>query len=253
MKKIILFCIACTVFLSQWFAYDIQPGDNALLNTIYNKIDEKTQSNPDSMVKLYNALPYLTLKYATSEKDYYFLDKIKEYLTERLFAATNSSQFICFHEYVQNNDTVTISYDLVTDEWKNISLSKGEYTLQETNDILFNPGNWKFIQWIEYEVLWLTQWARKWVEIQARNAYWSHEKSLVVALPRHEVEKISSELLEIDQRIHMYVIYQWNAVKMQGFIKNIWTESVLIDFNEPLAWHALLWVLKVESLFKHCN
>lgn len=253
MKKLTLLLIASLLFIGSWFAYEVQPWDNALLTKIYDRIDAKFVSSHNDLLAVEQSMDYIMLRYGTSDKNTYFLEKIQNYLREKLYRATDASVFVCLDAVVQNNDTVTISYSLMTEEWITISLSKGEYTMMETTEILFNPGNWQLIEWINEEVLWLSEWKTTWVAISHRDAYGWYVDWLRIVLPRQAVEQISQDALVIDQRVHMNIELNWKTVKKEGFIKEIGTESVLVDFNEPLAWHWILWTITVESLFKNCN
>lgn len=253
MKKTLLLLIIGLFFTTPAFTYDIQPWDNALLTKIYDRIDEKMIADYDDMLVLEQSMDYLMLRYGNSEKNEYFLTKIHDYLRERLYRATSSSTFVCINEHTQNNDTVTISYNLTTEEGKNISLSKGEYTLQETTDLLFNPGKWSVPEGVEEAVLWMKLYETTWVAISHRDAYGSHDWHLLIELPRQAVEEISPQTLEIDQRVTMNILVWWKTMKKEWFIKEITIESVLVDFNEPLAGHGLLWVITIEWLFKSCQ
>lgn len=253
MKKLFLMFFVFMLLVSTWFAYDVQPWDNALLTKIYDRIDEKMITDHHDLLMLEDSMNYLMMKYWTTEKNRYFLEKIQEYLIERLYYATTSSTFVCLQENVQNNDTVTITYMLTTEEWKTISLSKWEYTLEETAPLLFNPGSGNLIEWIETSVLWMKVNERKWVDISYRNAYWSYAEALVIKLPRQLVEQISEHELAVDQRVHMSILIDGKLVKKEGFIKEIGTESVIVNFNKPLAWHDITGMIKLENLFKHCS
>ncbi len=253
MKKILLSLLVLPVFFWTWFTYEVQQWDNTLLTKIYDQIDNKLVTHPQSLVLIDENMPQLQVKYWTSEKNTYFLTKIWDYIKERLYVWVDADSFVCLQEKVQNQDTVTISYNLMTEEWINISLSKWEYTLQDTTPLLFNPWSWSIIEGIEREVLWMKMSQRKGVRISHREAYWSEDTGLFVTLPRQAVENISETSLKIDQRVHMNIVINWVASKRQWFIKEIWTESVIIDFNRPLAGHWIIWLIQIDNLFKNCQ
>lgn len=253
MKKIVSLGIVLLATISFVWAYSVQPWDNALLTKIYDRIDEVYSVDYTKLTRLHELMDYLILKYGTTEKNKYFFDKIADYTKERLFRAVTSSKFICLDEYIQEWDSVTIEYVLKVEDGRTISLAKWEYTYENTLPILFNAGKGQIIEGVDQSVMWEKKWDRYGVMIDENEAYGRHQWSLVMNFPRQEVENISPNAVVPWQRVFMELWIEWTSQRVQWFVKNVDAEQVTVDFNLPLAWKNLHWVISINAVFKDCG
>ncbi len=236
-------------------SYSVQPWDNALLTKVYDRIDELLETNPDRLVRVYDSMHLLQMRYGSNPKSNYFLTKITDYLTERLYRATHAPTFVCLADRVQWSDTVTLQYRLSTDQWTLISLSSGDTVTEMPLSIVFNAWKGHMISWVDEAVYGMRVGAGKWVLLRHQEAYGPFYQSLLIELPRAVVAELVTEPVTVWSSVTMTVTDAENtdSVQLTGRVTSLNTETVTVDFNAPLAWESLQWILIVEGLFKHCT
>jgi len=257
MKKLFVFVVALLALTTALptSAYDAQAGDNRLLTNVYNAIDEKIATGDhDQMLELYKMMDYLSIRYSGNEKSLYFVQKMDEYLGEKLFRATKASDFVCLPSYVQKGDTVTMWYDLRDNHGLLVSLSENLNAYEQPKELAFNAWIGQILKWVDEEVLWLSLGQRKNIYLTPSDAFGSHHNGLIRSFPRHVVEEQADRELAIGQ-IFTATFKSLNGkmTRQQGTIYAIDAETVKLDLNHPLSGRTVGWVLAVKGLFKKCR
>lgn len=236
-------------------AYDIQPWDNALLNNIYDAIDQKiAEGNSNQMLALYDMMEFFSVKYSSNEQSMYFVEKMEEYLRERLFRATDASTFVCLLSHVQKGDTVTLGYDLRDDDGILISLATNDNTYEQPSELAFNAGVRQIVYDIDQAVLGMSITERKHIYFAPGDVYGSWHEWLVSSYPRQTVEAVATQPLEVGATFTAtFQDSRGKTLKKQWAIYSLDTETVQLDFNHPLADKAVSGVVAVKWLFKKCH
>lgn len=235
-------------------AYDVQAGDNSLLTKVYDWIDAKIADGEyKDMLALYDLIDYMEVKFGKNEKSAYFIEKIEEYLTERLFRANLASDFVCLPSYVQTGDTVTLWYDLRDNDWLLVSLAKEKQVYEQPIPLVFNVGKEQVVGAVEGAVLWMSLAERKWLIISPKQGWGSTDRWLITWFSRAVVESAAKDPLYVWQRYNAVFERNWKIINTSWIIVSMDAEQVVIDLNGPLVNKTVSWVIAVKGLFKKCR
>lgn len=238
-----------------WDNYTVQSWDNAQLSGLYDRIDAHMEAwNTQKLLWVYDQLHKLDLLYGTTARNQYFLTKIEDYLTERLFRASTAPDFACIADRVQKGDTVTLEYALKTLDGEQISLSS--WMVSETDEreaILFNVWKWSFTQWIDQATYGMRAWSTQWVHLDYQDMYGPAYDNLVVELPRGVVTDALSTPLQSWSRVVLPVMLEDELIQAQWHVVSYDAERVVVDFNAPLAWEDIVGIMSIDALFKNCG
>lgn len=236
-------------------AYNVQSGDNRLLTSIYNSIDKKIASGDHKeMIALYEMMDALSIRYSNNEKSMYFLNKMDEYLGERLFRATKASDFVCLASHVQQWDTVTLWYDLRSDNWLLVSIAQEKNVYEQPIELVFNAGKQQIVRGVDQAVLGMSIASRKNIMLNASQAYGEWHEGYVEDFPRQVIEPQAKNPLVAGQKFTATFINEdWAVVMKSWVIYSLDAETVRLDFNHPLASQAISGVIAVKGLFKKCQ
>lgn len=239
--------------LSPLYAYDVQPWDNALLTTVYDRIDEVYEQDHTKLITFLDSMFFYELKFRNDAQSDYFLEKIKEYAHGKLYTFVESSKYICIDNRVQYSDAVTLNYSLQTTDGKKVTLPLGQETMEEQNlALIFNAGKWQIVRGIDYDVLGKQSNKNYNVYLQTRDARWTTRPSLILSFPTVTVLEISPDVTVWDT-LTINIAVDGTTQKRSGIVVAIDAETIDIDFNHPLAGKVIVGWYAIESFFKSCR
>lgn len=254
MKKILILAV---VILSSvgWslFAYNVQPWDNALLTTVYDRIDAVFVEDHTKLMTFLDSVFIYELRFKNDAQSWYFLEKIKEYIHGKLYTFVDSSKYICLDSRVQYGDSVTLNYTLQTTDGKKVTLPLGLETMQEENlALIFNAGKWQVIRGIDYDVLGKQSDKNYGVYLQPHDARWISRSWLILSLPTASVLQIAPNVA-VWNTLTMSIEIGGVNQKRSGIVVSVDAETIAIDFNHVLVGEVIVGWYMIESFFKSCS
>ncbi|MCK5073424.1 MAG: FKBP-type peptidyl-prolyl cis-trans isomerase [Bacteriovoracaceae bacterium] len=137
-------------------------------------------------------------------------------------------------DFVSNGDTVTISYTGKLDDGTFFSSSKEDGFLQ------FKVGEFELIKGLNDAVLKMKKDEEKTVTIEPQNAFGERDESLLVSVPRDDLQfepEIGLELSD-DNTDQVWVVRHIDNEK----------GIVIMDGNHILAGHVLVFDIKIQTI-----
>lgn len=255
MKKYLIVTLLAVVSLASLpvLAYDVQPGDNALLTKVYDRIDEVYQEDHSKLVEFLDVVLWYELRSRPTDQSEYFLAKIKEYTHGKLYMFEDSSAYICINDRVQIGDALEVDYILTNDDGEIINLPNGTIVTTATQKLGFNAWRGQLIQWFDHDMLWKQVWITYGVEIAPSGARGLSQQSMMLQLPTAWVLANYPQIVLWD-RIAMNVTFDRSKTQTyKWLVIDIDAEMITVDFNHPLAWQRMLGTYTIDSLFKTCK
>ena len=140
-------------------------------------------------------------------------------------------------ETVKKGDTVTVQYTGTLDSGEVFDSSEGK------NPLVFTVGAGKVIKGFDDAVVGMKTGEEKSIKLKPEEAYGNRNEQYVKEVPR----KVFPETMDL--KLGMVVVLgNQTGQKIAAIVKEVKGESVLLDFNHPLAGKNLNFKIKIVEI-----
>lgn len=256
MKKLLLSLLSLFVLFGYTHAFT---PDNTLLSKLYDQVDAVYEKQPERLLKLYEKLSYLELKYAHKPDVAYYLTKMHNYIHGKLFTFDEQPNFVCRENYIQKGDTVEIDYtikkldgSLLSTTLLDVAREYGWSDKQLENILAFNPWMEQVMPWMDSLVLWSRLGQRKASVVEAKDAYGSYNTGLVMTFSGTKIP-VEIQATALDQKVLLTMQIDGENKTLLGKVVQKTATTVVVDFNHSYAWEDIALTIQILKLFKQCK
>lgn len=222
---------------------------------MYDKVDAMYTSNPERVLKAYHKLPRVKILAARNPEVAYYLDKIATYIHGKLFVFNEQPQFVCFNNYVQQDDTVEVNYTISDTAWNMLATSLAdvakEFWIASQNMLAFNAWSENVMQWFNTAVLWTQLEKQNSIIAEPNDAWWSYDTSKRITFTNDIPETLNDG--KVGQQVLMNITIDGSQEALLWVITEKTTNAITVDFNHPHAGKTVQIGVQIAKLFKACN